>query len=887
MTTGRKRAGTMSVSLRAMKFMTQRKTFTGRVRQRRTKRSVRAIDLVARGLITVGGVGTIVAVTTVCLFLLWVVLPLFLPARVEEAARFELPAGTQPLLMEVDEYGLLAGSLHSDGTWRVVRADNGETITESQLFERNPPTAFAKVADKPDVVLGFADGSLRLASLQSTSKFLVGEEITEPLAKLVPGELLVHDAGVAQKTEQGPIRWQKLDLAVAEPPLEGVSGSKILLVDEAVSGDSRIVATLAADGQVRVHSLRASKNLLTDETTFAVDQTVPVALPASAATPPKFLKLSGRGDQLFLAWEDGRVRRVSLADTSRPDFAEEFDLVDATGSTLERLELLLGGTTLIAADSRGNLTGSFLVNQPAEEAVGAVNDGRRLVTAHTLPGPGAAVTAVGMSSRSRMLAAGYADGSARVFYVPSDSVVAKWTVSAGRPVEYLRIAQKEDALFAVADGSFATFRFEPRHPEAGFRSLFRPIWYEGYEKPEYVWQSSGGSEDLEPKLSLVPLIFGTLKATFYCMLFGVPIAMLAAIYTSEFLHKRTRARIKPTIELMASLPSVVLGFLAALVFAPFVKDAVPEILTAIVTVPLALLTGAYLWQLFPYSLSARLVRFRFLAICSAVPIGVYAAFQLGPWVENWLFAGDVFRWLAGQDGTGTGAWMILLLPLSAIASGLFMSRTVTPWLVRTQGGQSRSAIARYDFLKFVIGVVCTFTIALAASSLLTLVGIDPRGSFVATYDQRNALIVGFVMGFAVIPLIYTLADDALMSVPEQLRAASLGAGATPWQTTIRIVIPTATSGLFSAVMVGLGRAVGETMIVLMAGGNIPVMDTNMFSGFRTLSANIAVELAEAVRNSTHYRTLFLAALSLFVLTFIVNTAAEIVRIRFRRRVYQL
>ena len=95
------------------------------------------------------------------------------------------------------------------------------------------------------------------------------------------------------------------------------------------------------------------------------------------------------------------------------------------------------------------------------------------------------------------------------------------------------------------------------------------------------------------------------------------------------------------------------------------------------------------------------------------------------------------------------------------------------------------------------------------------------------------------------------------------------------------------SGLFSAVMVGLGRAVGETMIVLMAGGNTSVEDWNMFNGFRTLSANIAVELPEAVRNSTHYRTLFLAALTLFVLTFIVNTVAELVRLRFRKRAYQL
>jgi phosphate transport system permease protein len=102
-----------------------------------------------------------------------------------------------------------------------------------------------------------------------------------------------------------------------------------------------------------------------------------------------------------------------------------------------------------------------------------------------------------------------------------------------------------------------------------------------------------------------------------------------------------------------------------------------------------------------------------------------------------------------------------------------------------------------------------------------------------------------------------------------------------------VIVPTAASGLFSACMIGLGRAVGETMIVLMAAGNTAIIDWNPFNGFRTLSANIAVEMPEAVKGSTHYRLLFLAGLVLFAMTFVVNTIAEAVRIRFRRRAFQL
>ena len=143
------------------------------------------------------------------------------------------------------------------------------------------------------------------------------------------------------------------------------------------------------------------------------------------------------------------------------------------------------------------------------------------------------------------------------------------------------------------------------------------------------------------------------------------------------------------------------------------------------------------------------------------------------------------------------------------------------------------------------------------------------------------------MGFAIIPIIYTISDDALSAVPQHLRAASLGAGATPWQTTVRIIIPTAASGLFSAIMIGFGRAIGETMVVLMAAGNTPVKEWNIFNGMRTLSATIAVELPEAVQDSTHYRMLFLAAFTLFVMTFVLNTIAEVVRQRFRKRAFQL
>jgi phosphate transport system permease protein len=153
----------------------------------------------------------------------------------------------------------------------------------------------------------------------------------------------------------------------------------------------------------------------------------------------------------------------------------------------------------------------------------------------------------------------------------------------------------------------------------------------------------------------------------------------------------------------------------------------------------------------------------------------------------------------------------------------------------------------------------------------------------ASFEQRNSLVVGFMMGFAVIPIIFTIAEDALSNVPEALHSGSLALGASRWQTALRIIVPTASAGIFSALMIGLGRAVGETMIVVMATGNTPVMNFNIFSGMRTLSANIAVELPEAPVNGTLFRVLFLGAMLLFLMTFAVNTLAEFLRQHLREK----
>jgi phosphate transport system permease protein len=153
----------------------------------------------------------------------------------------------------------------------------------------------------------------------------------------------------------------------------------------------------------------------------------------------------------------------------------------------------------------------------------------------------------------------------------------------------------------------------------------------------------------------------------------------------------------------------------------------------------------------------------------------------------------------------------------------------------------------------------------------------------ARFDQRNSIVISFALGFAVIPIIFTIAEDAFSNVPNSLKAASLALGASRWQTVWRVVLPSASPGVFAAMIVGFGRAVGETMIVLMATGNTPILDWSPFNGMRTLAANIAVEIPEAPAGGTLYRILFLSAVLLFLLTSVLNTAAELIRQHLRKK----
>lgn len=504
------------------------------------------------------------------------------------------------------------------------------------------------------------------------------------------------------------------------------------------------------------------------------------------------LALDERGENLIVGTSAGDLIRYDLQQGGEPQPGES--LPQACKGAVSILGYALGDRTLVAGDSSGGVSSWQVVRQKAGPSrLTKIYD----YAVHSFP-----VTGFSASPRNKSFLTLDSKGRVQLHYGTTGETLLSADLPG--PAAAVAYAPKADGFSAVgASGEFRRWGLENAHPESSWRSFFGKVWYENYPGPAYVWQSTGGTDDFESKFSLIPLLLGTIKGTFYALFFAVPLALLAALYASQFMHPSLKAYVKPAVEIMAALPSVVLGFVAGLWLAPALEKILPAIPVYLLTMPLLVLLAVFAWRGVPERL---------------------------------------------RHGLRPGAELVLLLP---IVAGTF---AVSIWLGRALEHSLLSGDYR---------------------SWLQALGL--------TYDQRNSVVVGIAMGFAVLPVIFTIAEDSLSNVPPHLSAGSLALGATRWQTAVRVVLPTASPGIFSAIMIGFGRAVGETMIVLMATGNTPILNFSPFTGFRALSANLAVELPEAAVGSTHYRVLFLAALLLFVLTFVANTAAEMVRLKLRRR----
>lgn len=738
--------------------------------QRQALRRKRARnDKFSRWGITSAGYGVVLALATIFIYLFYEVAPILRGAKVDSQLTYQLPVqDSETLRLVLERYQTLGIQYTEAGEVVFFEADTGAV---SQRFSVPVPgdaqvTAFGSAESISNTqVFGFSNGQAQVVRHAFDITFPDDSRVLNPKLEYPLGESAI------QVDDQG----RALALVTVETVTRGPGGSAIAAVTE--------------DGRLLLVNLSTRTNLLTGQTQVTRTAHTLPAIPGQASA----LLLDKSLRNLFVVDTGGRVHYYDISNPAQSRLVQSADV--GKGRDITAASFLVGSVSLVFGTDAGELSQWFLVRDE--------QNNYSLQEIRSFRQHSAAITAIAPEYTRKGFVAVDAAGEIGIHYGTSSRTLLLEPFSESA-LQQVAISQINERLLFLDDQQMITVAgLWNEHPQLSWSAMWNKVWYEGRADPEYIWQSSSGTDEFESKFSLVPLSLGTLKAAFYAMLFAMPLAIAGAIYTAYFMTPKLRGVVKPSIEIMEALPTVILGFLAGLWLAPFVESNLPAVFSFFTLMPVMMLLFAFAWSKLPAELRNR------------VPEGWEAALLVP---------------------------VILLFGLICIQS--------SPWM----------EVAFFDG---------------SMRQWFTDIGI--------TYDQRNALIVGIAMGFAVIPTIFSIAEDAVFTVPRHLTQGSLALGATRWQTVMGVVLPTASPGIFSAVMMGFGRAVGETMIVLMATGNSPVVNFNIFEGMRTLSANIAVELPETAVGSSHFRVLFLAALVLLALTFIVNTLAEIIRQRLRQR----
>lgn len=730
------------------------------------------MDSSARVAITLGGWATIVSIFGIFAYLFIEVAPLFYAASWTESASVHVApvdaADPETVAVGIDEY-MEVGYVLRKGDIEFYAFPAGIPIHVESVpdFENGEITTLVRAPGK-NHTYGLGTKTGRVVPLYVTFRVTFEDDVRTIEPVVTSGE-----------------------------PFEAVpTGDPVARLAYRETDSGPIAAVLTGSGRLFLSKMQESEA----EGLFALEtksELLQAEVTDEGVAALSVLLLDDLGETLLGGTKDGKLLYWDIRDVESPRLMGIY----SAGTSITALSYLIGDRSIVVGTEKGTVAVWMSVIDPD------VGGDPRLQKIRDLAQHEGAVTVISPSLRDKGFLTVDASGEIAVHHSTSDQTLIQ-IPGKGHAVLAAMFAPKTDGALVLDDsGRLTTYSFENEHPESTFSSLFFPVLYEGYEEPLHIWQSTGGSDAFEPKFGLWPIIFGTLKGTIYAMLLATPLAVLGAIYTAMFMRPDIRAVVKPVVETMAAFPTVVLGFLAGLWFAPLLEKIFPAVVAMFLLIPLAVVLVCVGWQFLPSRLKGQSGNVTELAAFVLVLVGtVWFCLQVNHQIEFWLFDSDYKEWL--------------------------------------------------------------------------------QSTFGLAYDQRNALVIAFAMGMAVIPTIFSISEDSLSNVPPHLIAGSLALGATPWQTLIKLVLISASPGVFSALMIGLGRVVGETMIVLMATGNTPVMDMNLFNGFRTLSANIAVEMPEAPHGGTLYRLLFLAGLLLFVFTSIVNTLAEIVRQRLRARYSQ-
>jgi phosphate transport system permease protein len=621
-------------------------------RSKETRASVVYGERIARAVITVGGLMVIVAVLGIMVFLVRVVAPLMMSGEPRGQVSYTLDAGQDMVWINADEFQSLGTAVGADGRAISFHVPTGREIASAQLdFEGASATAVGGILTRDDVAFGFEDGTVRFLDVGFDVGTVAARNRPEDMVQLTETDFL-HNGRILAPVATGDLRTITPRFEAGEPV--EVSDRPIIALDYTVGGTAErpviAFATVDADNVARVTQSRVQRNLMTGEETITSSSAELPGLNLAEGVEVTDILLAGGGDRIFIATDDGMLYRFDTRNLDNPVLAETRRVLrEDVGITA--MGFLGGDQSLVVGGADGSVHVYFVLQRPGT----GNTDGRALVHARTHENQGTAIVGITGAQRDKSFATLGADGSVWYRHSTTDQTFFQFerTSDPDTPAEFMLFPRSNGILMVDAEGSVDAFGFNVPHPEVTLGVLFGRIWYEGYNEPSFTWQSTAGTDLAEPKYSLVPLIFGTMKATFYAMLFAVPIALMAAIYTSEFVHSGVRQTVKPIMEMMESLPTVVLGFVAALVLAPIVEEWIAAVLLAFIALPLGLMFGAFVWQTLPVPVAVRyggVPKFFFMFVMILSPAGSpTSSGRISRVRSSTAISG---QWTAGQDRDG-------------------------------------------------------------------------------------------------------------------------------------------------------------------------------------------------------------------------------------------
>jgi len=727
---------------------------------------VRLQDRIATRVITLGGLLVIISVIAILVLIVRVAIPLFLPAKSSVIYQFPLASGPESVLaMGVDEYQETGYVLNDQGIFTFYHLADGAPMVDLDAgADRDVPLKSVELHRNNQYTMLWADN--RVTMTEVNFRFLFDQE----------GK-----------------RTIKPEIATIGGFAPEMDSTKIVGVHVRRDDDGRLTkVVLLNDNRFQVTQESVTVDFLGNEKKESASFVIEGEIPGKIAA----FTVDEKGGAIFAGTDTGSLLRWDISQSGEASLTDNV-VATAGNKAVTALTMVFGDVSVAVGDAAGAMsTWSRVWSGDGAAKI------KKLRKIHELAGHQGAVSTIVASRRTKSIVSMGADGVVHFDHMTSENHL----LDIEHGLTHFAISGSDNSLIGFdRQKNLVVWNIDNPHPEVSLKTLFGKVWYESYNKPEYVWQSSSGNDDFEAKFSLVPLLFGTIKGTLYAMIFAIPLSIFGAVYTSQFTTYGFKKSIKPMIEIMASVPSVVIGFLIALWLGPIIEKSILALILFSMLLPLALVV--MMMVMMPFyrtpTLQNRCSGYEFLLLVPVALVTVWFSGALAPVVEGMLFGGNFLQWLYSDLGI--------------------------------------------------------------------------------RYDQRNSIIIAFGLGIAVIPIIFSITEDAISNIPNSLTGASLALGASRWQTIWRVVLPSASPGIFAAIMIGFGRAVGETMIVLMATGNTPIMDWSIFNGMRTLSANIAVEIPEAPLNGTLYRVLFLCASLLFALTFILNTGAEVIRERLRKK----